>query len=106
MNTPQYRFSRHSHHFVSRDLEPTIWQRLHIDPWLSLLLISICFIGLTVLYSASTQDVAMVTRQAVSYGIAFTVMLVMAQLPQLLSHADADFLCAWAYLARAGGADW
>lgn len=81
MNTQQYRFSRHSHHFVGRDLEPTIWQRLHIDPWLGMLLISICFIGLTVLYSASTQDTDMVMRQAVSYGIAFVIMLVMAQLP-------------------------
>ena len=81
MNTQQYRFSRHSHHFVGRDLEPNIWQRLHIDPWLGMLLISVCFIGLTVLYSASTQDVDMVIRQTVSYGIAFIVMLVMAQLP-------------------------
>ena len=38
----QYRFSRQSSHFVSRDLEPNIWQRLHIDPWLLLLLLSIC----------------------------------------------------------------
>lgn len=81
MNTQQYRFSRHSHHFVGRDLEPNVWQRIHIDPWLALLLLSICLIGLTVLYSASTQDVSMVIRQAVSYGIAFVIMGVMAQIP-------------------------
>ena len=75
----QYRFSRQSSHFVSRDLEPSIWQRLHIDPWLLLLLLSICFIGLTVLYSASTQDLDMVIRQMVSYGIAFGIMIAMAQ---------------------------
>ncbi|MDO4699680.1 MAG: rod shape-determining protein RodA [Moraxella sp.] len=81
MNNPQYRFSRHSHHFVGRDLEPTLWQRIHIDPWLALLLLSICFIGLTVLYSASTQDMSMVIRQIISYGIAFFIMGIMAQIP-------------------------
>lgn len=50
----QYRFSRQSHHFGQHH-EPTIWQRVHIDPWLSLLLMTVCFIGLTILYSASTQ---------------------------------------------------
>lgn len=81
MNIHQYRFSRHSHHFVSRDLEPSIWRRLHIDPWLVLMLLSVCLIGLTVLYSASTQDMAMVLRQMTSYGIAFAVMITMAQIP-------------------------
>ncbi len=81
MSSPkQYRFSRQSHH-LGRDAEASIWQRIHIDPWLLLLLIAICFIGLTILYSASTQDVAMVFRQTRSYFIAFTVMIVMAQIP-------------------------
>lgn len=81
MTDQQYRFSRSSHHFITRDLEPTVWQKIHIDPWLTLLLISVCFVGLTVLYSASTKDMAMVNRQMISYGIGFTVMAVMAQVP-------------------------
>lgn len=76
----RYRFSRQSHH-MGRDLLPNIWQRVHIDPWLFLLLITVCFIGLTILYSASTQDMAMVFRQTRSYAIAFMVMIIMAQLP-------------------------
>lgn len=76
----QYRFSRQSHHF-GRDFEPSIWQKIHIDPWLTLLLLTICFIGLTILYSASTQDMSMVIRQMVSYGLAFIVMFAMAQIP-------------------------
>ena len=83
MREEQYRFSRQSHHFVGRDLEPSVWQRIHIDPWLTLILFSICFVGLTVLYSASTQNTAMVIRQMVSYGIAFMVMAIMAQIPPL-----------------------
>lgn len=79
-SNPQYRFSRQSHHFGQRH-ERTLWQRIHIDPWLTVLLLLICCIGLTILYSASTQDVSMVVRQIVSYGVAFTVMFIMAQVP-------------------------
>lgn len=77
-NTPRYRFSRQSHHF-GQDLQPSIWQKFHIDPWLLLLLVTICFVGLTILYSASTQDMDMVLRQVRSYLIAFAVMFAMAQ---------------------------
>ncbi len=77
---PQYRFSRQSHHFGQQN-ERTIWQNIHIDPWLTVLLLLICCIGLTILYSASTQDVDMVIRQIISYGVAFTVMFIMAQVP-------------------------
>lgn len=77
---PQYRFSRQSHH-LGQDHAPTLWQRIHIDPWLTLLLLTVCCIGLTILYSASGQDVNMVLRQMVSYGVAFAVMFAMAQIP-------------------------
>nr|WP_317198866.1 rod shape-determining protein RodA [uncultured Psychrobacter sp.] len=78
--SPQYRFSRQSHHLGQRS-ELTLWQRIHVDPWLTLLLLMICCIGLTILYSASTQNTSMVLRQAVSYGVAFVVMFTMAQIP-------------------------
>ena len=79
----QYRFSRQSHHFGQQH-ESTIWQRVHIDPWLTLLLMTVCCIGLTILYSASTQDVSMVIRQCISYGVGFSVMFAMAQIPPSL----------------------
>lgn len=79
----QYRFSRQSHHFGQAP-QSSLWQRIHIDPWLTLLLLTICCIGLTILYSASTQDVDMVIRQMVSYGVAFVVMFIMAQIPPSL----------------------
>lgn len=79
-SSPQYRFSRQSHHLGQHN-EPTLWQRIHIDPWLTLLLLTVCCIGLTILYSASTQDGSMVIRQVVSYGVAFGVMFAMAQVP-------------------------
>ena len=80
MSRHQYRFSRQSHHFGS-DLQSTLWRKIHIDPWLLLILVTICFVGLTILYSASTQDTAMVLRQMRSYGIGFFVLIIMAQIP-------------------------
>lgn len=82
-SSPQYRFSRQSHH-LGQHHQPTLWQRIHIDPWLILLLLAVCCIGLTILYSASTQDSSMVIRQIVSYGVGFTVMITMAQVPPSL----------------------
>lgn len=76
----QYRFSRQTHHF-GRDDSISIWERIHIDPWLMLLLLTLSFIGLAILYSASTQDTSMVIRQAVSYLLGFAVMITMAQIP-------------------------
>jgi len=57
------------------------WQRWHIDPWLMLLLLALCLLGLTVLYSASAQSTALIVRQAISYGIAFIIMMLMAWVP-------------------------
>lgn len=79
-NLNQFRFSRQSHHFGS-DITPNIWQRFHIDPWLLLLLIFTALCGLSILYSASGQDMEMVMKQLLSYCIAFTVMIMMAQVP-------------------------
>ncbi len=76
----QYRFSRQTHHF-GRDDSISIWEHIHIDPWLMLLLLTLSFIGLAILYSASTQDVSMVIRQSVSYLLGFIVMIGMAQIP-------------------------
>lgn len=76
----QYRFSRQTHHF-GRDDSVSIWEKIHIDPWLMLLLLTLTFIGLAILYSASTQDVSMIIRQSVSYLLGFIVMISMAQIP-------------------------
>lgn len=78
--TSQYRFSRQSHHF-GRDHTSRFWHKVHIDPWLLLLLLTICFIGITILYSASSQNMPMVKRQMVSYFLGFAVMITMAQIP-------------------------
>ena len=57
------------------------WQyRLHLDAPLLFALVTVSAFGLIVLYSAGGGDIALVERQLVRLGIAFTGMLLVAQL--------------------------
>lgn len=56
-----------------------LWQRIHVDPWLLLLILVLAAVGSFVLYSASSKSFALLSRQAVYYGIGLTSMLVIAQ---------------------------
>ncbi len=57
----------------------SFWRRLHIDPWLLLLLLLLTSFGLVVLYSASGQSTGAVVRQGRFLIIAYTAMLIIAQ---------------------------
>lgn len=65
-----------SSHLARRD---SIWQRLHIDLPLMLLLMLLTGFGLFVLYSASGQDMGTMQRQGRFFIIAYVSMLVIAQ---------------------------
>lgn len=56
------------------------WERIHLDPWLLLLLAVLMVSGLGVLYSASGQDLDDVIAQALRFAVALVVMVVLAQL--------------------------
>jgi len=62
-----------SGHFTKRSL--------HMDWPLLIGLIVISAVGLVTLYSASGQDMDMITRQCIRLGIAFGAMFVLAQIP-------------------------
>lgn len=80
--SPQYKFLRQApRDGLSTAMQPSRWQQLHIDPWLCLFLFLNALLGLTVLYSASAQDVGLVSKQAMSFGIGFLVMISLAQIP-------------------------
>lgn len=90
--SPHYRFLRHA----PRDgttmlMQPTRWQRLHLDPWLLSFLLLNALLGLSVLYSASAQDTGLVMKQTMSFGIGFTVMFIMAQIPPKVYQAFAPY---------------
>jgi rod shape determining protein RodA len=57
-----------------------LWQRLHIDPLLLLLLLVLTAFGLIVLYSASGQSMASIERQGRFLLIAYLSMFAIAQL--------------------------
>ncbi|CAG2159489.1 unnamed protein product [Oppiella nova] len=48
-------------------------------------------LGLTVLYSASAQDMGLVSKQAMSFGIGFLVMCGLAQIPPKVYQAFAPY---------------
>ncbi|MCX0339233.1 rod shape-determining protein RodA [Acinetobacter radioresistens] len=96
----QYRFLRQApRDGLSTAMQPSRWQRLHIDPWLCLFLFLNALLGLTVLYSASAQDVGLVSKQAMSFGIGFIVMFTLAQIPPKVYQAFSPYFYIFGVLA-------
>jgi rod shape determining protein RodA len=81
MNTPQQTYT----HKARQSL---MW-RLHLDTPLVIGLILLLCYGLIVLYSAGSESHTLVERQMIRLGLAFAVMLFMAQIPPRI-------LAAWA----------
>lgn len=78
------------------DRERSIWDRIHVDlPLLCTLLVLIGF-GLLVLYSATDGDRSEMQRQVTFIGLAFVLMLTVAQI-------DMRFLQTWAPWMYLGG---
>ncbi|MCK4079832.1 MULTISPECIES: rod shape-determining protein RodA [Acinetobacter] len=96
----QYKFLRQApRDGLSTAMQPSRWQRLHIDPWLCLFLFLNALLGLTVLYSASAQDVGLVSKQAMSFGIGFIVMFTLAQIPPKVYQAFSPYFYIFGVLA-------
>tara|TARA_R110000824_G_scaffold401630_1_gene613283 strand:+ start:19396 stop:20529 length:1134 start_codon:yes stop_codon:yes gene_type:complete len=57
----------------------SIWERIHLDPWLLGLLLVLMGSGLIVLYSASGQSIDAVIAQSIRFCIALVVMVIIAQ---------------------------
>lgn len=97
--SPQYRFLRYAPRDGSTmQIKPSRWERMHIDPWLTGLLILTAGLGLVVLYSASAQDWGLVMKQLMSFGIALMIMLLMAQVPPKIYQALSPWLYGWGLL--------
>ncbi len=96
----QYKFLRQApRDGLSTAMQPSRWQRMHIDPWLCLCLIAIAALGLTVLYSASAQDSGLVAKQAMSFAIGFAVMIGLAQIPPKVYQAFSPYFYLFAFLS-------
>jgi rod shape determining protein RodA len=72
---------------AKKDRRQGIADRLHIDLPLVLALLLLSGTSLVILYSAGGQDFDLITRQAVRLGVAFLIMLLLAQIsPYHLQH--------------------
>ncbi len=101
--SPQYKFLRQApRDGLSTAMQPSRWQQLHIDPWLCLFLFLNALLGLTVLYSASAQDVGLVSKQAMSFGIGFLVMISLAQIPPKVYQAFSPYFYLFALFSLIG----
>ncbi len=72
------------------------WQRIHVDPWLLLLLLVLATVAAFVLYSASSRSLTMVYRQGAAFAVGLAVMLVVAQF-------QPRFMQRWVPLAYLAG---
>lgn len=89
----QYRFLRHAlRDGRSIKHDSSRWTKLHLDPWLLSFLLLNAALGLMMVYSATSQDSSMVIRQAISFGIGFVVMFVLAQIPPKVYQAISPYL--------------
>ncbi len=68
--------------------------RVHLDPWLFFLLLTLAMTGLSILYSASGQELSMVKRQAIHFAIGFVALIGFAQIPP----RTFQLLAPWGYL--------
>ncbi|PWW35950.1 cell elongation-specific peptidoglycan biosynthesis regulator RodA [Chromohalobacter israelensis] len=57
----------------------SLWSRLHLDPWLLLLLLTLMGAGLVILYSASGMSPAVTMGQGMRFGVALLAMFMVAQ---------------------------
>lgn len=82
----------HHHHGFGQTSQ-ALFERIHLDLPLTLLIILLAGCGLMILFSGSGQDMTMVKRQAIHFGIGLTVMTIAAQLPPRFYRTIAP----WAY---------
>lgn len=84
MNTNnQYNFLRESYHTnrpIGKMARP-LWERLHIDLPLFLLIIVLIIAGLFILYSAGNQNFSLIAQQGLRFGLGLIIMIILAQIP-------------------------
>ena len=71
-----------------------VLEALHMDGPLLLALLAVCAAGLIVLFSAAGEDFPVFLRQATRAGIAFAVLVAMAQIPPRMLRVAAPWLYA------------
>ncbi|MDY6456785.1 rod shape-determining protein RodA [Acinetobacter faecalis] len=77
----QYKFLRYSpRNGLGKSNKISTFQRFHLDPWLCLYILLTALLGFITLYSASGQNILMLYKQMMSFGIGCIVMFSLAQI--------------------------
>lgn len=77
------RYKRHAPEEAHRSHQKitSIWQRVHMDPLLFVLLNMMLIFGLFLLYSAGNQSYVLIQKQLLHIGLAFLVLFSFSQIP-------------------------
>jgi cell division protein FtsW (lipid II flippase) len=83
----------------------SLWDKIHIDPAMLLILLALLVYSAMVIWSASGQDLGMTERKIGQITMGLVVMVVMAQIPGALSlyllyHSTGGGGCLWRHLER------
>jgi rod shape determining protein RodA len=79
-----------------------IFHKLHLDPYLLLFITLAFLIGLAVLYSASLQNMVLIQRQLLNFGIGSILLLVLAQVPPRVYYGAAPWIYGTGLLLLVG----
>ena len=66
----------------------SLWDKIHLDPTMLLILLALLTYSALVIWSASGQDVGMMERKIGQIAMGVVIMIVMAQIPPLSAVGD------------------
>jgi rod shape determining protein RodA len=65
---------------LKQQMKNLLWRFFHVDPWLLILLVVLACVGITILYSASNQNLPMIESQLLHIASGFFLMFLAAQI--------------------------
>ncbi len=70
----------------------SLWDKIHIDPAMLLILLALLVYSALVIWSASGQDIGMMERKIGQIAMGLVIMVVMAQIPPRVYEGWAPYL--------------
>lgn len=70
----------------------SLWDKIHLDPTMLLILLALLTYSALVIWSASGQDVGMMERKIGQIAMGVVIMIVMAQIPPRVYEGWAPYL--------------
>ncbi len=77
---------------VMAQIPPRLWDKIHLDPTMVLILLALLTYSALVIWSASGQDMGMMERKIGQIAMGIVIMIVMAQIPPRVYEGWAPYL--------------